>query len=273
MKKSTATIRSALTLVAAAQAATNACKAAFQYAFGGEPHNGVPHPDAPDYEAAAEAACAAYAASAAADATTAAAAEAVGALSWGAHGAYFVTRRSSVARMDRQVVVYANRRPLVAVYQGDMGEPFRFAGLPEAPARQRVGAAGHAAVKARADKLRADLRALPAEVQDRVASAYYGDAEGDVPLGGGWVYNPGQEGGVVALLPVWVPTQTEAQWGLRPTADTWHGAGRAVREVVLPAARARLLARTARENAQIAAEAAVAEARALRASFGDRCAL
>lgn len=273
MKKSTESIRNALALVAAANAASNAQLEAHDRAFGGKPFSGIPHPGAEHYEAAAAAVREAYAAVTTADEASAAAAEAVGALPWGAHGAYFVTRRSSIARMDRQVVLHRNGRPLVAVYSEDTGAPFRFAMLPHGPTRQKIGAAAHAAVKRQADELRTALRALPVEVQDKIASAYYGDDEGDVPLGGGWYYCPGQEGGFVALLPVWVPNRTEAEWGLRPTGALFAGAGRAVREVILPGARERLQERTARENAALAAEAAVAQARALRVSFGDRSTL
>lgn len=256
-------VRAALALVAAAKAAGDAAKAAWKVAFGGEPHVGVPHPDADDYAAAKAAAVNFYAAKAAADDATAAAAEAVGALPWGAHGAYFVTRRRSVGCIDMRVDVAANRRPIVAVYADGRGEPFRFVDLPNAPARGSRGVAAHAAQKSAADALRAGLRALPVAVQDRVAAAYYDGAEGDIPLGGGWCYSPGQEGGTVALLPVWVPTQTEVEWGgiwgPRPAPEMRRGAGRAVREVILLASRQRQLAREA-----------VAEVRALRISFGDR---
>lgn len=193
-------------------------------------------------------------------------------------GAFFVASYRIGWDGGQGVTVYQNGKPVAAAEMWRRDDKWALVAPTPRPTYPR-GAVQHAATKARADELRAALRALPAATRREIVRCYWGECD-FVPLGGGWEYVPGQEGGSLRL-PAQGPALEYA--GGNGCTPLFIGAGRAVREALdndfaayaaeLCAIERREAEAAARAEAARRAEAAVAEARALRASFGDRCTL
>ena len=235
-KLSTAAHRNALNLYTAAQRARTDVEAAWDKAFGGCPHRGVPCGWDPNFEAAAAAADEYHAASERAAALERQAAEALEALPWGSCGSYFVTSNScSWAGIPATVTVWANRRAVASASDG------KFQHLPEP--RLPRGERGPSRAKQTQDAER--VREVWAAVPPAAIRALVGAmAEGQYPAEAGWTKTGGGFLTHPALPTGWCYVPGQEGGGFRAPNGRSLGAGRALAERVeaLPAEEARLAA-------------------------------
>jgi len=204
MSKSTAAHHNAITMYNAAQRARTDVEAAWDKAFGGCPHRGVPCGWSDEYSSAAAAADEYHAARSLAAQAEKAAVEALKALPWGPCGAFFVTKNSCFwSGVPDMTTLWANRKAVAGVW----GEKLDHLPEPHLPRGSR--GPSRAQQTQDAQTVRAAWAAVPPSairaLVGAMAEGQYPASAGWTKTGGGflthpalptgWAYVPGQKGG------------------------------------------------------------------------------